>query len=124
MRNFRDIIIEKLKVTARNSYDDPQEIWDKILTHKFFMRTPRFQLERIYGDDLPEVNQDHDIHDDFKGRFKYFEVGTNQDKYMRITLDRYDGDFTFKIQKVKTFLELFNIEVLEKILDYLDYLEN
>lgn len=124
MRNFKDIILEKLKVRARNSYDDPQVIWDKILTHKFFMRHPRFQLERIYGDDLPEVNQDHDIHDDFKGLFKYFEVGTNQDKYMRITLDRDDGNFTFKIQKVNTFLELFNIEILEKILDYLDYLEN
>lgn len=124
MRNFKDIILEKLKVTARNSYDDPQVIWDKILTHKFFMRNPRFQLERIYGDDLPKVNDSLDIHDDYKGTLLYIEVGTHQDKYMRITLEQHDGNFTFRINSVKTFLELFNIEVLEKILEYLDYLEN
>ena len=70
MKTFKQHILEKLKVTARDSYDDPEVIWDKILTHKFFNRTPRFQLERIYGDDLPETNQDNDIHSDFKGIFK------------------------------------------------------
>ena len=122
MKSFKQHILEKLKVTTRNSYNDPQVIWDKILNHEFFIRNHRFQLERIYGDNLPEVNQDNNIPDNFKGKFKYFEVGTNQDKYMAITLDRYDGNFTFKIQKVKLFLELFGIEVLKEILEYLNYL--
>lgn len=120
MRNFRDIIIEKLKVSNRNIYDDAQVIWDKIIEHRFFQKRPRLLLDLVF-DELPEVNDDLDIHDDYKGTLIYIEVGNqNNENYMRITLQQHDGNFTFRITRVKTFLEMFNIEVLDTILEYLD----
>lgn len=120
MRNFRDIITEKLKVSNRNIYDDAQVIWDKILEHNFFRKRPRLLLDLVF-DELPEVNADLDIHDDYKGTLIYMEVGNdNNENYMRITLQQHDGNFTFRISRVKTFLEMFNIEVLDTILEYLD----
>lgn len=120
MRNFRDIITEKLKVSNRKIYDDAQVIWDKIIEHRFFRKKPRLLLDLVF-DELPEVNDDLDIHDDYKGTLIYIEVGNdNNANYMRITLQQHDGNFTFRITRVKTFLEMFNIEVLDTILEYLD----
>lgn len=120
MRNFRDIITEKLKVSNRKIYDDAQVIWDKIIEHRFFHKRPRLLLDLVF-EELPEVNDDLDIHDDYKGTLIYIEVGNqNNENYMRITLQQNDGNFTFRITRVKTFLEMFNIEVLDTILEYLD----
>jgi hypothetical protein len=119
MRNFRDIIIEKLKVSS-NYHEDPKIIWDKILEHKFFQKRPRLLLDLVF-DELPKVNDDVDIHDDYKGELVHIETGSqNNENYMRITLEQSDGHFTFRISRVQTFLEMFNIDVLEKILEYLD----
>lgn len=120
MRNFRDIIIEKLKVSSNNYHEDPKIIWNKILEHKFFRIKPRLLLDLVF-DELPKVNDDKDIHDDYKGELVHIETGSqNNENYMRITLEQPDGHFTFRISRVQTFLEMFNIDVLEKILDYLD----
>ena len=119
MRNFRDIIIEKLKVSS-NFREDPKIIWDKILEHKFFQKRPRLLLDLVF-DELPKVNDDVDIHDDYKGELLWMETGSqNNENYMRITLQQRDGNFTFRISRVQTFLEMFNIDVLEQILEYLD----
>jgi hypothetical protein len=119
MRNFRDIIIEKLKVSS-NYREDPKIIWDKIIEHKFFQKRPRLLLDLVF-DELPKVNDDVDIHDDYKGELLWMETGSqNNENYMRITLQQRDGNFTFRISRVQTFLEMFNIDVLEKILEYLD----
>jgi hypothetical protein len=119
MRNFRDIIIEKLKVSS-NYREDPKIIWDKIIEHKFFQKRPRLLLDLVF-DELPNVNDDVDIHDDYKGELLWMETGSqNNENYMRITLQQRDGNFTFRISRVQTFLEMFNIDVLEKILEYLD----
>ena len=119
MRNFRDIIIEKLKISS-NYHEDPKIIWDKILEHKFFQKRPRLLLDLVF-DELPKVNDDVDIHDDYKGELLWMETGSqNNENYMRITLQQRDGNFTFRISRVQTFLEMFNIDVLEKILEYLD----
>lgn len=119
MRNFRDIIIEKLKVSS-NYREDPKIVWDKIIEHKFFQKRPRLLLDLVF-DELPKVNDDVDIHDDYKGELLWMETGNqNNENYMRITLQQRDGNFTFRISRVQTFLEMFNIDVLEKILEYLD----
>ena len=119
MRNFRDIIIEKLKISS-NYREDPKIIWDKIIEHRFFQKRPRLLLDLVF-DELPKVNDDVDIHDDYKGELLYVETGSqNNENYMRITLQQRDGNFTFRISRVQTFLEMFNIGVLEKILEYLD----
>lgn len=119
MRNFRDIIIEKLKISS-NYHEDPKIIWDKILEHKFFQKRPRLLLDLVF-DELPKVNDDVDIHDDYKGELLWMETGSqNNENYMRITLQQRDGNFTFRISRVQTFLEMFNIDVLETILEYLD----
>ena len=120
MRNFRDIIIEKLKVSIKNYREDPKIIWDKILEHRFFQFRPRLLIDLVF-DELPKVNDNLDIHDDYKGEFLWMETGSqNNENYMRITLQQPDGNFTFRISRVQTFLEMFNIGVLEKILEYLD----
>ena len=122
MRNFRDIIIEKLRVSNRKIYDDAdaQVIWDKIIEHIFFKKKPRLLLDLVF-DALPKVNDDADIHDDYKGTLLYIEVGNHNDEnYMRITLQQHAGNFTFRLTRVKSFLEMFNIEILDKILEYLD----
>ena len=109
MRNFRDIIIEKLKVSS-NFREDPKIIWDKILEHKFFQKRPRLLLDLVF-DELPKVNDDVDIHDDYKGELLWIETGSqNNENYMRITLQQHDGNFTFRISRVQTFLEMFNIK--------------
>ena len=119
MRNFRDIIIEKLKVSS-NFREDPKIVWDKIIEHNFFQKRPRLLLDLVF-DELPKVNDDVDIHDDYKGELLWMETGSqNNENYMRITLQQPDGNFTFRISRVQTFLEMFNIDVLEKILEYLD----
>ena len=119
MRNFRDIIIEKLKISS-NYREDPKIIWDKIIEHRFFQKRPRLLLDLVF-DELPKVNDDVDIHDDYKGELLWMETGSqNNENYMRITLQQRDGNFTFRISRVQTFLEMFNIGVLEKILEYLD----
>ena len=119
MRNFRDIIIEKLKISS-NYHEDPKIIWDKILEHKFFQKRPRLLLDLVF-DELPKVNDDVDIHDDYKGELLWMETGSqNNENYMRITLQQRDGNFTFRISRVQTFLEMFNIDVLDTILEYLD----
>lgn len=119
MRNFKDIIIEKLKVSS-NFREDPKIIWDKIIEHSFFQKRPRLLLDLVF-DELPKVNDDVDIHDDYKGELLWMETGSqNNENYMRITLQQRDGNFTFRISRVQTFLEMFNIDVLEKILEYLD----
>ena len=116
----RDIIIEKLKVSIKNYREDPKIIWDKILEHRFFQFRPRLLIDLVF-DELPKVNDDKDIHDDYKGEFLWMETGSqNNENYMRITLQQPDGNFTFRISRVQTFLEMFNIDVLEKILEYLD----
>jgi hypothetical protein len=120
MRNFKDIILEKLKVSSKNYHEEPKIIWDKILEHRFFRLKPRLLLDLVF-DELPKVNDNLDIHDDYKGELLYFETGNqNNENYMRITLQQHDGNFTFRITRVQTFLEMFNIDVLEKILEYLD----
>ena len=120
MRNLKDIILEKLKVSIKNYREDPKIIWDKILEHRFFQFRPRLLIDLVF-DELPKVNEDKDIHDDYKGEFLWMETGSqNNENYMRITLQQPDGNFTFRISRVQTFLEMFNIDVLEKILEYLD----
>ena len=120
MRNLKDIILEKLKVSIKNYREDPKIIWDKILEHRFFQFRPRLLIDLVF-DELPKVNDNLDIHDDYKGEFLWMETGSqNNENYMQITLQQPDGNFTFRISRVQTFLEMFNIDVLEKILEYLD----
>ena len=55
MRNFKDIILEKLKVSIKNYHEDPKIIWDKILEHRFFQFRPRLLIDLVgeeYSDEI------------------------------------------------------------------------
>lgn len=122
MRNFKDIILEKLKVSKKNiTWDDFINILNKQ------------SYSSCWSDELRAPNADFVKYPDVKNMDGYKLIYIKslehyyQNKWAEIAVKKYpfDSKKNFKIENLEQLLEFIEYDVLEEIYEYcLEHTEN
>ena len=129
MRNFKDIIIEKLKVSS-NSHNmtDLDEIYKLLKQSSYWKNTPRIELSEIFESTTLQTRTRQD--QDFDEHFWYckpIRFGCDTDeKLLFVTLERTKqhmyystGIFAETLYSPEMLLWFFTYDELNAILDYI-----